>query len=347
MREELARLLSQFEGPTTPLRGRFTFDPVVGLRRLAEGRFRQPESYLLALVQAAVALGARQLELERHPFYTCVCWDGEICPLEPLEAGLVSLQPGSPLFWTMVGAANSRAARVLLESRSGPQALLMEPGRLERVEFLRRRPELTFSHRLLLSFPEGRSFRKSPSELALLREQCLFGPLRISCNGALIESEGNRPRGWSWKTRPQVLVEWLYPGRGLYLPAVAGRVSELRPEGAGSARVTLPLANQRCYGAWLALESDLSPGLRCRVVHEGVVVASTELPTRLGGQAVLSSDGFELDASGLRVVGRGLQTRQRELEPELDRLVERARNLGELLAWSAAGRRRLQAESTQ
>ncbi|MGE0494642.1 MAG: hypothetical protein AB7S38_35865 [Vulcanimicrobiota bacterium] len=348
MREELARLLGQLEGDTARVRGRFTFDPVVGLRRLAQDRFRQPESYLLALVQAAVAAGARRFELERHPLYACACWDGDSSRLEPLATCLRSLTAEHLLFWPMVGAAASGASRVLLQTRAQSQALLIEPGRLEMVELPSRRPELGWSHRLLLSFAAGRGFRKVPTELSVLRERCLFAPLRLSCNGSPLEPEVGKPgRSWPWKARPGVLLEWVYPGWGLYLPAVKGQLRELRPEGPGSARVALPPQGTRSYGAWLALESDLSPGLECRVVHQGVVVARTLLAARLGGLAVCSSEGMELEASGLRLVDQRWPATVTVFETELERLIERARGLGDSLPLSPAGRRRLQAEAGQ
>lgn len=348
MREELARLLGQLEGDTARVRGRFTFDPVVGLRRLAQGRFRQPESYLLALVQAAVAAGARRFELERHPLYACACWDGDSSRLEPLAACLRALVAEHLLFWPMVGAAASGASRVLLQTRAQSQALLIEPGRLEMVEFLPTPAESGWSHRLLLSFAAGRGFRNVPVELSVLRDLCLFSPLRLSCNGLPVEPEVGKPgRHWPWKARPGVVLEWVYPGVGLHLPAVRGTVRELRPDGPGAARVALPSQGPSRYGAWLALESDLSPELECRVVHQGVVVARTTLTARLGGLAVCSSEGMELEASGLSLVGKRWPARLTIFEAELERLVERARGLGESLALSPAGRRRLQAKTSQ
>ena len=311
-------------------RGSFTLAVEKAREKLAQCSFENPAFFVLKLVQAAVAMGARWMRLETSRRTLGLSFDAPAEPtLEVLLEALANPAMASPRSLALVaqgfnaGAAAGAIQASLLcwtNTSLAGYGIFFEQGELK----LGVAPDLPAGAEIeeglwMLTFRRrGGLFRTDlfGSERELVRARCRFSPVPIEIDGQPLRAAMPHPSAAKWLadySEPFHLVERFRLGGGAQVefdaktPRSIGVHGALRRNRSMRAYSVQPadfadlgsLEIEAAYAISVALEGEDRVELLCH----GVVVESITIQTRgAGAWALLEAGDLSYDVSGFSAV---------------------------------------------
>ncbi len=286
--------------------GHFTLDVAKALEKMRQFQLQDARLYVLNLVAASVANGARSIQLESSPEGFSLEADGDGYSFEQLSeifsANFVTNDLNrralQELAIGLFGTRKLAVKQLLLESWNGEHGARMTilDGKLE----IAKLPKSPFKDETIvtrLSLKEkttlldsaygllGKVRKQKPStqEAEYLQGLCTYSPVHLRLNGEPISQP--IPAGAAF-----VALEFLGPG---------GRKFDLVPE----LREQVVRSQEGPYAAVLILESRPTPGEQLTVVINGVNFLETELkPAYPNARVVIEADHLRKDFSQSRIL---------------------------------------------